>query len=228
MIDFCRHVADSERFQTFILFLILLTSASIGLETIPEMVEQFDLFFLAMYYVAQAVFTFEIFVRVMAHAPAVTYFFKRRSNTFDFLIVTLSFLPGIGSFALVARTLRILRIFSVSNRMRVFLDRLKDSFDEAVYTAFVTLIVGYIFAISGFYLFSVIDPAHWETLSKSAVSVFYLLLLQDIPAIAGPLLQASMAYFFYFLLFYFVFVSLFISVIAACVRDGNTCKSDVA
>lgn len=219
----CKSIANSESFQSLILFLILLTAASMGLETVPELMDRYDWLFAILFIVTQVVFAFEIVVRLMAHSPNFRGFFNDFWNTFDFTIVTISFLPGIGSFALIARllrVLRVLRVLSVSDRMRGFIDRLDESVDELVYSAIILLVLGYIFSIAGHYSFFECDPAHWATLGRSALSVFYLMLLQDVPSYVGPALEFSKLAIFYFLIFYLTMISFFISVINAAIAQS--------
>jgi voltage-gated sodium channel len=220
MKKFCQNLAQNEAFQAFILFLILLTAVFMGLETIPDLVDRFESFFFFINYFSQWIFAFEICVRIVAYAPRINKFFKDSWNTFDFLIVGASFVPGVGSFALIARLLRVLRllrVFSVSDRLRGFVDRMKESFDEVAYAGLIAIILGYIFTITGFYLFSQIDAPHWGTLSESFRSIFYMLLLQDVQRFVEPVVSVSKGYFIFFLLFYFVFISLFMSVLSAAI-----------
>lgn len=223
MIKFFQNFAVSERFQTFILFLILVTAISMGVETVPDLADAYGSFFLFLHYFAQVVFAFEICVRLLAFTPNFGKFFKDSWNTFDFLIIGASFLPGIGSFALIARllrVLRVLRVLSVSDHLRGFMERLKESFDEIAYASVIIFVLGYIFIISGHYLFFEIDTAHWGTLGNATMSVFYLLLFQDVQSFVAPLVKASKGYLVFFLLFYFVFVSLFISVITTAITQA--------
>lgn len=216
MIKLCRKLADSEAFQSFILCLILLTAVSMGAETVPHLADGFGSLFLFLDYFAQAVFAFEICVRLLAFAPKFSKFFKDSWNTFDFVIVGASFLPGIGSFALVARllrVLRVLRVLSASGRLRAFMDRLKESLDEVALAGIVVAILGYIFTISGHHLFSEIDAAHWGSFSSAMTSTFYLLLFQDVQSFVAPVVKASEGYLIFFLLFYFAFASLVVGVL---------------
>lgn len=60
-----KKIASDEQFQTFILFLIVVNAMSIGLETVPEVANSYETFFLILDYATQAVFTFEICVRIL-------------------------------------------------------------------------------------------------------------------------------------------------------------------
>jgi voltage-gated sodium channel len=216
MINFCKKIADSEQFQTFILWIILLTAASMGLETVPELQENFGLWFEGFFYLTQAIFVFEMFVRFFAFAPRFSGFFGEARNSFDLLIVIASFLPGPGAMAPIirlVRVLRVLRVVSVSDRLRRFLDNMRHTWDELFYAAIIVFVLGYIFSIAGHYLFVDIAPERWGSLGAAALSVFYLLLLQEIPATVNELVASAPAAIFYFIIFYFVFISLLLNVV---------------
>lgn len=229
MINLCRKIAESETFQSFILLIILLTAVTMGLETVPELSDQAGNFFYYFDIIGQAIFVFEISVRIIAFAPGFGKFFSEFWNTFDFTIVAASLLPGVGSFIIIARLLRafrLLRVVSVSDKLRGFINRLHESLDEVVYTSLLSSVLTYIFSISGHYLFFEIDPANWGSLSKSFLSVFYLILLQDLKSFVSPLVSHSAFSIFYFIIFYIVFFGLALSVINAAITQSVRDKND--
>jgi voltage-gated sodium channel len=213
----CGAIADNQSFQSFILFLIISAAVMMGLETDPVIADSYGDIFLLFNYAVQAVFIFEIAARFCA-APSAREFFRQGWNRFDFAVVALSLVPAVGSFVLIARMLRllrVLRVLSVSDRLRRFMDRLMDTGDEILYMTFIAALLGYIYSVAGFYLFVDIDPAHWGSFGRAAVSVFYLALFQDIPGFIEPVLQSAFAGVAYFIAFYITVIGLLISVIAA-------------
>lgn len=221
--DRCRRLCEQESFESIVLFLILVSSALMALETVPEINAALDAWLYWVNHAIQWIFALEIGVRILSCGPRFRSFFYSRANSFDFAIVLFSLMPGVGPFALVARLfrlLRVLRLLTVSARLRGFLDRLSGAFDEAAYSALIVAVLGFVFTIAGHYLFGEIDPGRWGGFSSAARTVFYLLLVQDVPACVTPLLVTSKAHILYFLVFYFVFVSLFISVLSAAVADA--------
>ena len=228
MINICQRISSSETFQTFILWIILLTALSMGLEAVPSIEAFYGEWFGLFFYVTQAIFGFEILVRVVAFAPNFRRFFNEFWNTFDFVVVVLSFIPGPGALAPVARLLRVLRllrVFSVSDRLRGFLDRIGQSLDELLCALMIVAVWGYIFTISGNYLFFEIDPERWGSLGRSMLSVFYLMLLQDIPVFVEHVIKSSAFNILYFLCFYAVFVSFAFNLIAVISFELNNSKT---
>jgi voltage-gated sodium channel len=223
MIKACQKVANSDVFQSFILCLIILTAVSMGLETIPELVDAHYLIFDGLFYFTQTIFALEILIRLLAFAPNYKRFFDEFWNVFDFAIVILSFLPAIGAFIVIARLLRVLRVLraiSMSERLRAFMDRLTDTFDEVLYSSLLILILGYIFAISGHFLFYEVDPNNWGNLWRATLSVFYLGLLQDVSDFVDPVIASSAFYLFYFICFYLIQFGLILSVLNAALTQS--------
>jgi voltage-gated sodium channel len=198
-----------------------------GFETILEAYDRYYFIFDGFYYFSQAVFGFEILIRLLAFAPRVGDFFKSFWNRFDFVIVALSFLPAVGPFVVIGRLLRLLRllrVLSVSDRLRGFVDRLGAAVDEAFAAGFVISVWSYIFILTGNYLFSDWAPQHWGSFSQSLKSVFYLLLLQDVPSLLEPLYTHSKFAIAYFIFFYLVFGTIVLGTIQAVVgqRRGSS------
>jgi voltage-gated sodium channel len=224
MTAFCKRVTTSDFFLSLILALIVVNAIFMGLETVPAIGDTYTGFFEIFSLISQIIFIAEIILRIGACLPEWRSFFKYFWNSFDFMVVALSLLPMVGPFALVARLLRVLRVLrlvSSSDHLRKFVERLSDAFDEIAFSSLVTAVLGYIFSLSGYYLFSEIDPGHWGGLGKAGLSVFYLLLLQDVGGIVAPLVQAHAAHIFYFLLFYVVWFGLVLSVVAAAISQST-------
>lgn len=224
----CQFVADNNHFQSFILFLILMTAAVMGMETSPTLADEYGDFFVWFACISQGLFLLEIVIRIIA-APSIRAFFQGGWNKFDFTVVALSLIPAIGPMALIARlarVLRVLRLFSTSKRLKTFVESLHEACDEILYAFIVVLVLGYIYAVSGYYLFVDITPAHWGDLGRAGMSVFYLLLLQDVPGFVEPLIAASAWSILYFILFYLTFAGLFIGVLTAAITNSNNRKND--
>jgi voltage-gated sodium channel len=219
-----KKIADNDFFQRFILFLILVSAMSMGVEAVPALQEDYDQFLFYLDVLIQVIFVCEITIRVLAFAPKIGEFFKDRWNTFDFAVVVLSLIPVIGSFALIARLLRLLRILrllSVSDKLRSFMTRLSGSLDESLSALFVAAIGAYIFIIAGHYLYGETDPARWGDLRQSTLSVFYLALFQDVKSFVTPLAERSLGNLMFFVSFYASLLSLAVGVLTAAVREDR-------
>jgi voltage-gated sodium channel len=211
MLKLAKTISSSDTFQTLILFTLLITAVTIGLETVPELEDRFgDLFYL-LFLTTQAIFCFEIIIRILSYAPTPIRFFKEFSNNFDFTVTALSLLPidfGFITVIRLLRLLRVLRVISTSDRLRIFISKMERSLDELFFSSVLILILIYIFGICGLYLFSEVSPEHWGSLGRAMLSVFYLVLLQNVPQFLEPLLKFSSLSILYFITLYFTLFSL--------------------
>jgi voltage-gated sodium channel len=181
MKELFRRIAQSEVFQSFILFVILVNGVAMGLETYPELNDRYDNLFFFLLAVSQLIFVIEITIRLFAYAPNLGHFFKSFWNTFDFTVVLASLLPAIGPFATVARLCRILRVarlVSVSDELRGVIHR-GAAFSRLSASLFIAGVWFYIFSVAGVYLFSEMDSLHWSTLGDSARTLVTGLTLQS-------------------------------------------------
>lgn len=221
--------AENESFHTFILNLIILNAISMGMETIPHYNENYGEYFNLFFLISQIIFVVEITVRIIAYAPDFANFFKDFWNKFDFFIIAASLVPAIGSLVLIARLLRILRVIrvlSVSDKIRKYMTDSGINIPITFYS-FITIIVFiYIYSITGYYLFSEVDPVRWHSLGRSFLSVCYIYLLQDIALIAEPLLRNSVFNLLYFVLIYLTGLHLLIQLIASTVINGKSEKTN--
>jgi voltage-gated sodium channel len=108
-----RAIAESAAFQDAILFLIIFNGVCLGAEAIPALADQYGEPLFWIFAISQAIFVTEIAIRVLAHWPRVSEFFRDRWNTFDFVIVAVSLVPMVGSLSLAGRVLRPLRLLRV-------------------------------------------------------------------------------------------------------------------
>ena len=201
----CAAIAENDSFQGFILTLIVFNALCLGAEATPSLSGLFGDWLYWVFVVSQAIFVGEILIRLGAHAPNFRGFFGEFWNSFDFTIVALSLVPAVGGFTLAARVLRVLRllrVFSVSDRLRGFFDGVRGSAPVVAVCAIVLLVLGYVFALSGVYLFGEALPEHWGTLGRALLSVAQLQLLQDAGTLIAAAYALTKASLLYFLLLY--------------------------
>jgi len=226
MVAWARRIAHSNRFQTFVMLVILGNAVLVGLETFPDLVATQNTLFEAVNALILAIFIFELAVRMLSYWPRPIAFFRDGWNVFDFVIVAFSLLPAAGSFATVARLarlLRVLRLISAFPELRLIVGTMLRSLGSMGSVLLLMGLVMYVYAVLGFHLFSAADPAHWGSLGNSLRTLFEILTLEGWVEIQETSLQVTpLAWLFYgsyVLIAVFVVVNLFIAVVLNNLED---------
>lgn len=220
MIVLARRIADSDRFQHFILSVILLTAVGVGLETSDTLTTRYEAAFAWLDRAVQAVFLFEIAVRLLASWPRPLAFFRDGWNVFDFVVVVASLLPQAGAFAMVARLARLLRVarlVSIFPELRLIIGTMLRSIPSMGHVIMLLGLLLYVYGVLGFYLFREADPEHWDTLGAALLTLFQMLTLEGWVEVQEAVLRDLPWAWLYFASFVFVavfvVVNLFIAVV---------------
>ena len=220
MVGWARRVSGSGPFQVSIVLVIVVNAVLVGLETSPALVAQYQVLFDQLNVAIITVFIAELGIRLVAYFPRPHRFFADGWNVFDFVIVALSLLPSVGSFATVARVarlLRVLRILSVFPDLRLIVGTMIRSLSSMGSVIVLLALVVYVYAVLGYHLFGAVDPVHWGDLGLSVRTLFEVLTLEgwlELQAAVLPAVPGAWLYFAsYVLLAVFIVVNLFIAVV---------------
>ena len=129
-----------------------------------------------------AVFCVEIVVKVIGKFDRPWYYFHvprrgiDRWNTFDFVVVAGSFLPGSGSLLTILRLLRLLRVLKLlkASALQVIVVALISGLGSIAYIGVILIMVFYIFGILAMILYKANDPWHLAP----CISPWYLFSVQ--------------------------------------------------
>lgn len=220
MVELCRRIASSARFQGAVLAVIVANAVLIGLETSPALRDRYGGLFDALNLAVQVVFVGELAVRLVAHAPRVHRFFLEGWNVFDFTIVALSLLPAAGPFATVARLarlLRALRLVSALPELRLIVATMLRSIPSLANVVVLLGLILYVYAVAGVHLFGAADPGHWGSLPRAGLTLFEILTLEGwvdlMDASSAATRWAWIYYVSFVVLAVFVVVNLFIAIV---------------
>jgi voltage-gated sodium channel len=220
MIGWARRIATNGLFQTAIIGVIVVNAVLVGLETDPDLANQYRAPFDLVNQAIIAIFVVELAIRLVSFLPRPQRFFADGWNVFDFVIVAVSLLPAGGSFATVARLarlLRVLRLVSVFPELRLIVGTMLRSLGSMGSVVVLLGLVVYVYAILGYHLFSAADPAHWGDLGLSVRTLFEVLTLEgwlELQAAVLPAVPGAWLFFeSYVLLAVFIVVNLFIAVV---------------
>ncbi len=218
--NLARRVAESHRFQNFILGVILATAILVGLETSEGLVERYGGLFELADVVVQTIFVIEIAIRLLAHWPRLGRFLADGWNVFDVAVVAASLLPQAGAFAMVARLARLLRVtrlISVFPELRLIVSTMLRSIPSMGHILMMLGLLLYVYGVLGFYLFREHDPGHWGTLGAALLTLFQMLTLEGwVEVQAAVLDEVPFAWVFFASFVFvavFVVVNLFIAVV---------------
>jgi voltage-gated sodium channel len=220
MIALCRRIVDGSWFQNGVLAVIVTNALLIGLATDPDLLSDHRSLFRFFNALIQIVFVVEIAIRLVAYAPRVHRFFADGWNVFDFTVVALSLVPAVGPFATVARLarlLRALRLVSVVPELRLIVGTMVRSIPSMGHVLLLLGLMLYVYAVLGVHLFREVDPEHWASLPRAALTLFEILTLEGWIEVQDASFAATrwawVFYVSYVVLAVFVVVNLFIAII---------------
>ncbi len=230
MIDLARRIADSRPFQNGVLAVIILTAALSGLETSESLAERHRALFDRADTLVQAIFVAEIAIRLLAAAPRVHRFFLDGWNVFDFAVVAASFLPQAGTFAVVARLARLLRVarlVSAFPELRLIVGTMLRSIPSMGHVLLMLSLLLYVYGVLGVHLFRGQDPERWGSLGGALLTLFQILTLEGWVEVQAAVLATHPLAWIYFASFVFVGVFVVVNLfIAVVINNLETAKAE--
>ena len=173
---------NSKLFQNTILLLILFAAVLVGIETYPAMMAKYGDLLHALDAIVLWLFVLEAVLKMAQHGKHWYRYFQDPWNIFDFLIVVVCFLPIDAQYAAVlrlARILRALRLVSVVPQLQLIVGSLIKSLPSMMYVSILLMLMFYIYAVMGVFLWSGNDPVHFKDLQTSMLSLFRVVTLED-------------------------------------------------
>jgi voltage-gated sodium channel len=211
----------SKVFHHFIVAVILLAGVVAGLETSPAMMERHGLILLGLDKFILGVFIVEALLKMAAHGRQPWRYFADGWNVFDFLIVVLCLLPVGGSFAVVlrlTRALRLLRLVTALPKLQLLVGALLKSLGAMGYVGLLLALMFYIYGVAGVHLFSQHDPQHFNSLPTALLSLFRVITLDNWSDIfraaqVGAPVAAALYFVSFILLGTMIMLNLFIGIV---------------
>lgn len=214
----CKRVADSNRFQLFILGVILANAVVLGLETYESIERDAGEALNVLNGVFLGIFVVEIAIRIAAHGRRPQDYFKSGWNVFDFLVIGGAFLPGLRQNATALRLLRLLRIVRVVSLfpdLRFLIRGMAASLPPIGSMAMLTALLIYVYGILGWILFADTDPGHWDDIGQAMLSLFVVLTLESWPEIMDEVIDVHPWAWLYFVSYVLIASFLLINMVIA-------------
>ena len=191
----------NPRVQQFVLALIIVNAALMGLETSAGVMAQAGHWILALDRVILGVFVVEILLRIYAHRSA---FFRDPWSVFDFTVVAIALIPASGPLAVLRalRVLRVLRVLTIVPSMRRVVGALLSALPGLGSIAMVLLLVFYVFGVIATHLFGQAFPDWFGHLGRSLYTLFQVMTLESWSmGIARPVMEESPFAWVFFITF---------------------------
>ncbi|MDH5822118.1 ion transporter [Luteimonas sp. RD2P54] len=208
---------ESAPVQKFVIVVILLNAAILGMETSPGLRAEWGPWLVRLDMAALAVFVAELGIKLWAHGPR---FFRSAWNVFDLVVVGIALVPASGPLAVLRalRVLRVLRLASMMPRLRFVVEALLRAIPGIGAIGGLILILFYVAAVIATSLFGSDFPEWFGGLGASFYSLFQIMTLESWSmGIVRPVMEVhpwAWAFFVPFILLAtFTMLNLFIAVI---------------
>jgi voltage-gated sodium channel len=226
----CKKIVNSSYFNNFILLVILINAIVIGLETYTFLNEFKPLFF-AVNMGALLIFIIEALIKITAVAPFFKKYFFNPWDLFDFIVVVLALIPGIGflvTVARLARLLRVLRVIRQFSELKMILNSLARAIPSISNVLILLVLLFYVYGILGVHLFTSVDSYRWGTLGASILTLFTVVTLTNWDIVFYKTLQANPYAWIYFFSFVFfgslMIINLFVGVMVHNITESKKKK----
>tara|TARA_B100000676_G_C18079887_1_gene850424 strand:- start:959 stop:1771 length:813 start_codon:yes stop_codon:yes gene_type:complete len=216
---------EGQKFQNVITILIVLNAIALGLETNPNIMNQFGKELHFFDNIVLAIFGVEIAIKLLHRRLD---FFKRGWNIFDFIIVSFALIPSSGPLE-VLRTLRIfraMRLLSVVPSMRKVIQALFLAIPGIFSVGSIILLIFYVSSVLTTNFFGTEFDEWFGSIGRSMYSLFQIMTLESWSmGIVRPVMEVypwSWIFFVVFILITsFAVLNLFIGIIVDAMQQQS-------
>ncbi|WP_420546760.1 ion transporter [Curvivirga sp.] len=210
-------ITENTTFRNAILGVIIFNAILLGLETSPALLESYGSILIFLDRLCLSIFVIELALKLIAQQFR---FFKSGWNIFDFIIVSIAFIPNAGGLA-VLRTLRIFRafrLFAAVPSMRRLVAALLKAIPGVSSAIGLLAILFYVSAVVATSLFANAFPEWFGSLGKTLFTLFQVMTLESWSmGIARPVIAefpyAWIFFVFFILVTSFTMLNVFIGII---------------
>jgi voltage-gated sodium channel len=216
---------EGQNTQVFITVLIVLNGITLGLETVPSVVQAYGNWLQVFDQTVLVIFVIEILGKLFYRNWR---FFLDGWNFFDFIIVGIALVPATGGFAVLRslRILRALRLLSVVPSMRRVVQALLTAIPGIGSVSLLILLIFYVGAVISTKVFGS-DFSEWfGTIGASMYTLFQIMTLESWSmGIVRPVLELfPMAWIFFIpfiLITSFTVLNLFIGIMVDAMQSQH-------
>ncbi|MEV1172222.1 ion transporter [Nonomuraea sp. NPDC049784] len=211
-------------FQRFIVGVILLNAATLGLETFPAVVAGYGHLLTAVDHVALYIFAAELLAKVYVERSR---FVRDPWNIFDTLIVVTAFIPHSGGLSVLRslRILRALRLLSVVPSLRRVVSALLRAMPGMSSIVVLLGLVLYVAAVMATKLYGDTAPQRFGSLPTSLFTLYQTMTGDDWGNIAREVMSVHPSAWIFFTIFIlvctFVILNLFMAVVVSAMDEES-------
>ena len=224
----CGRVVESSWFDPLMLSIIAVNAVTLGLETYASIDAAVGRELRLANGIILGLFVVELALRMGAFADRPRDFFRSGWNVFDFVVIGASFVPGVRENATLLRLVRLLRIVRAVRLLpdlRVLTVAVGRSIPGVASLAAITLLLVYVYGMIGWVIFHDHDPANFEDIGQSMVTMFVLLTLENLPVYIARGQELSdwtlLFYVSYVLVASFLIFNLFIGIVINSMEEAR-------
>ena len=177
-------LVEQDWFTYLVFGVIVLNAAVIGAETYQGFERDNRGLLTGLNDACLAFFVVELALRITAFGRRPQNFFRSGWNSFDFVIIAASFVPGLGQSTTVlrlVRLLRVVRLVSLLPGLRVLLVAVGRSIPPVASVAALAVLIVYVYGVVGWILFHDEIPDRWGDIGTAMLNLFVMLSLENLP-----------------------------------------------
>ncbi|MEV5323779.1 ion transporter [Nonomuraea sp. NPDC052634] len=211
-------------FQRFIIGVILINAATLGLETFPAVVERYGTLLTVVDHMALYIFAAELLGKLYVERTA---FARDPWNIFDTIIVGIAFASTNGGLSVLRslRILRVLRLLSVVPSLRRVVSALLRAMPGMSSIVVLLSLVLYVAAVMATKLYGATAPDRFGTLPTSLFTLYQTMTGDDWGNIAREVMATHPSAWIFFASFIlvctFVVLNLFLAVVVSAMDEEN-------
>ncbi|SES22800.1 voltage-gated sodium channel [Lentzea xinjiangensis] len=218
-------VVESNRFQMFILGVIVVNAITLGAETSTVLHAGFGPVLAAIDHVALAIFAVELAARLYASGRR---FFRDPWNVFDLVVVAVALIPAAGPLAVLRslRILRALRLVAMVPSMRRVVTALVRSIPGLVSLSGLLVLLVYVGGVIASNLFGDTGDPRFSGLGPTLLTLFQITTGDGWSDVMRDLMDEKPFAWVFFLIYLlvgsFTMLNLFIAVVCSAMQEEIT------
>ncbi|MDG6894200.1 ion transporter [Volucribacter amazonae] len=214
-------------FHDFILTVIIVNAAVIGLSTYPTIEKNYNDLLTALNRICTIIFVIEFILRIYTYKMR---FFKRRWDIFDLIVVIISLVPetSVASVFRFLRIIRILRLISIIPQIQFITQVLLKTLSSIFSVGILLMVVYYVYAVIVTNLYAHDFPELFGTINESYYTLFQMMTFDSWSSgIVRPVMQhhpySWIVFISFIIIATYIVLNIVIGIIVDCINEikGN-------